>query len=176
MLIVALCVIILPLLVWSTTSPLLIQPVAAAPSEPPQIEITRTEEGVSLTWPGVAEAVAYHVYRHTLPYFSLTSPLTTVTSLEYVDSSVVGSEYYYVVTAVNNLGEESLPSNQVGLFTVDILPDWNLLALPLLPSDTTLDAVLGTQLFGTEDPQTADRILVWDGTTQSYTSAWFCGG
>lgn len=55
-------------------------------------------------------------------------------------------------------------------------PTWYLLAWPLLVYDATLEEALGPQLHGTESPDTADRVLVWDGVNQSYHTAWFCGG
>jgi hypothetical protein len=57
-----------------------------------------------------------------------------------------------------------------------ITPGWNLVAWPLLLADSTLDGSLGAQLHGTESPDTADRVLVWNAASQSYSSAWFCGG
>jgi hypothetical protein len=60
--------------------------------------------------------------------------------------------------------------------TFTITPGWNLLTWPLLLADVTLDGSLGAQLHGSDSPDTADRVLYWDAATQSYQSAWFCGG
>jgi uncharacterized repeat protein (TIGR03803 family) len=78
--------------------------------------ITVTAEAVFLTWspsssPGV---IGYNAYRGTTsggPYSKINSNLISPTN--YTDQTVQsGHTYYYVTTAVNNLGEESAYSNQ----------------------------------------------------------------
>ncbi len=64
----------------------------------------------------------------------------------------------------------------MGEFAIPVLPGWNMLSWPLLPYDVSLDEVIGEQLFGSDSPLNADRVLFWDGDSQGYTSAWFCGG
>jgi hypothetical protein len=61
----------------------------------------------------------YYVYRDTLAYFgpSLASQVATVTGVGWTDPAGSGDpvrNYYYVVTAVDPSGNESLPSNRVG--------------------------------------------------------------
>jgi len=57
----------------------------------------------------------YNVYRGTVsggPYTKINSSL--ITGLTYSDSTVVnGTEYYYVATAVDSSGDESVNSNEV---------------------------------------------------------------
>jgi hypothetical protein len=144
----------------------------------PSVTIGRSASEVVLSWQPVANAVAYQVHRSTTPYFLPGTPLASVPTTVYTDTAVIdsGINYYYKVLAVDALARESPESNQVGLNFLPVVPGWNLLSWPILPADTALDAVLGDQLHGTDDPETADRVLVWDGDTQTYESAWYCGG
>ncbi len=83
--------------------------------------------------------------------------------------------HYYMVRSMCAANQGSLRSNRVGKFTRMLSPGWNLVSWPLLVYQDAqgLDAVLGVQLHGTDNPETADRVLVWGGT--AYTTAWFCG-
>jgi hypothetical protein len=81
---------------------------ASAP--PPPVQHT-----VTLTWnPSTSVVSGYHIYRGSVsggPYSLLNSTLDASTS--YVDSSVLsGNEYFYVTTAVDASGVESLFSNE----------------------------------------------------------------
>jgi hypothetical protein len=72
---------------------------------------------VTLKWdPSTSVVTGYHVYRAGVsggPYSRLNSSL--VGALSYPDSTVSsGATYYYVVTAVDNAGEESTYSNEIG--------------------------------------------------------------
>lgn len=74
-----------------------------------------TQHSVKLTWKASTSKVSgYNVYRGTKsggPYSLITSALDSGTS--YNDASVqAGVTYYYVVTAVNGSGQESVDSNQ----------------------------------------------------------------
>jgi fibronectin type 3 domain-containing protein len=73
---------------------------------------------VSLTWvASTSTVVGYNVYVGSIsggPYTLLNS--TPVAALAYTDSSVVaGQTYFFVVTAVNSNGVESVVSNQVSV-------------------------------------------------------------
>ncbi len=70
---------------------------------------------VTLNWdPSSSAVVGYYVYRGTMqggPYTKLNT--TSVAPTTYVDSTVVsGQIYFYVVTAVDSNGIESLFSNE----------------------------------------------------------------
>jgi hypothetical protein len=68
-------------------------------------------------------------------------------------------------------------SSVAGASTAEVIPSaWYLVAWPLLVTDPTPDGTLGQQLHGTENPETADRILVWNAASQAFQMAWFCGG
>jgi hypothetical protein len=94
-----------------------------APNSPLKISLSgtatssspNTTHKVALSWKASASSViGYYVYRGTKPsgpYSKLNSSPNSSTS--YTDSSVSdGTEYYYVVTAVNSSNEESSDSNQ----------------------------------------------------------------
>jgi len=83
--------------------------VSTAPSPTP------VQHTVHLTWnASTSSIVGYRVYRSEIsggPYNPLNG--TTVDALSYDDSTVAsGTTYYYVVTAVDSAGGESLNSNQ----------------------------------------------------------------
>jgi hypothetical protein len=67
-------------------------------------------------------------------------------------------------------GEAVAPS---GLLAPAQTAGWSLVSLPLLPSSTALDDLIGDQLTGSCDPETADSVLFWDPAT-GYESAWYC--
>jgi fibronectin type 3 domain-containing protein len=71
---------------------------------------------VALTWSASTSTVSgYNVYRGTVsggPYTKINPSLVTV--LSYTDSTVQsGTTYYYVTTAVDSSGNESVYSNEV---------------------------------------------------------------
>lgn len=63
--------------------------------------------GVQLTWDSSTGATSYHLYRHTTNDFASSTRIADgVTALSYLDStSIVGTNYYFWVTAVNSGGE-----------------------------------------------------------------------
>ena len=76
---------------------------------------TGTGPSVSLSWiPSTSEVSGYYVYRGTSskgPYSRLNA--TPDASTSFVDAAVAsGQTYYYVTTAVNSSGQESIGSNQ----------------------------------------------------------------
>lgn len=76
---------------------------------------TTGQHTVTLTWnPSTSAVSGYHIYRGSVsggPYSLLNSTLDAGTS--FVDSNVVnGNEYFYVTTAVDSSGVESLFSNE----------------------------------------------------------------
>jgi hypothetical protein len=81
---------------------------AIAPNSPPGSHY------VTLNWHAVSGAASYNVYRGTTkggPYAQITSGIGLAT---YTDDDVTaGTTYYYVVTDVNDVGEESGHSNEV---------------------------------------------------------------
>jgi hypothetical protein len=151
------------------------------------LSINKSGNDAVLSWTNSDSLVDhYEVWRSTNPYFNpgdvgstRVDVAATVGAMSYTDAGALGdvnTNYYYVVRAFNDFGLLAPISNRVGEFAIPIVPNWNLLSWPLIPFDISLDNLLGTQLYGTEDPTTADRILLWNEVTQAYQSAWFCGG
>jgi fibronectin type 3 domain-containing protein len=78
--------------------------------------VTPVQHSVALTWDASTSTVAgYNVYSSTVsggPYTKINSSL--VGALNYTDSTVQSSTtYYYVTTAVDSSGNESVFSNEV---------------------------------------------------------------
>jgi hypothetical protein len=76
--------------------------------------VAHSSHAVDLSWDaGGGSPVGYYVFRGTVsggPYRQMNTSLETSTS--YTDNTVVsGTTYYYVATAVNTKGEESVYSN-----------------------------------------------------------------
>jgi hypothetical protein len=93
--------------------------VSNATGSPATVSLSGTgivQHSVALTWNASTSTVAgYNVYRGTVsggPYTKVNSSL--VAALNYTDSTVQsGTTYYYVTTAVDSSGNESVFSNQV---------------------------------------------------------------
>jgi hypothetical protein len=77
------------------------------------IAVTAASHYVTLSWQAVSGAASYNVYRGTTtggPYSQITSGISPAV---YTDDNVTaGATYYYVVTDVNNAGQESGYSNE----------------------------------------------------------------
>jgi hypothetical protein len=95
--------------------------VSNASGSPASVSLSGTgvapvQHTVALSWTASTSTVAgYNVYRGTVsggPYSKINSSL--VTTLSYTDSTVQsGTTYYYVTTAVDSSGDESVYSNEV---------------------------------------------------------------
>ncbi|MBF0503706.1 MAG: fibronectin type III domain-containing protein [Candidatus Omnitrophica bacterium] len=85
---------------------------AATPSG---LTATAGNAQVTLSWSLIPAAVSYKIYRSTTSNSYSTPTYTGITSLPYTDNTNVinGTTYYYVVTSVSILGEESTFSSQV---------------------------------------------------------------
>lgn len=159
---------------------------APTPADVDGLQLAAGDEGLTLAWTAVTQdrfnqpltVQSYNIYRSDEPYFepSPSNLLTSVDSPSFVDEALTDEMVFYQVTAVNQFGGESLLSPTIGKVTVDLYPGWNLLSLPLLPTNGTLADILGAQLHGTADPTTADQLLVWDGERQQFERAWRCAG
>jgi hypothetical protein len=95
---------------WRLVKPY--QPITIVTATPPGVAISYTSQSATLTWTG--NGSFYNVYRGTTtggPYTKIASAITNST---YLDSTVQnGTAYYYVVTALDILGEESTYSTEV---------------------------------------------------------------
>jgi calcineurin-like phosphoesterase family protein/purple acid phosphatase-like protein/fibronectin type III domain protein len=79
----------------------------SVPAAPQNLAATPGNAQVSLTWNASAGATSYNVKRSTTaggPY----ATIATTTSTSHLDTTVVnGTTYFYVVSAVNNIGESA---------------------------------------------------------------------
>ena len=99
----------------SATQWRLVKPYAPATivaATPPSLAINYTSQSATLNWSG--NGSFYNVYRSTTSGGSYTKIASLVTNATYLDNAVQnGRAYFYVVTAMNILGDESAYSNEV---------------------------------------------------------------
>lgn len=87
-------------------------PVAIVTATPPVVSASYSNQSATLSWFG--NGSFYNVYRSTTSGGSYVKIASLVTNLTYSDGAVQnGTAYYYVVTALNILGEESAYSDEV---------------------------------------------------------------
>jgi len=93
---------------------------------------------VRLEWSESDYTTHYNIYRGTTPFFTPTTPVTSVTTTYYVDVGYAGdpsTNYFYVVTAANQYGESDY-SDRIGEFDFGLITtpttDFNEIALPLI--------------------------------------------
>jgi uncharacterized repeat protein (TIGR01451 family) len=92
-----------------------VNPQGPSPTPTPPTPVPPTSQSVTLSWhASTSDVIGYRVYRSETSGsgFSALNG-TTITALNYTDSTVSsGTTYYYVVTSVNSSGVESAHSNQ----------------------------------------------------------------
>jgi endoglucanase len=94
----------------STVDP---NPTPTSPAAPTGLTAGAGDGQVSLNWNSVSGADSYNVKRSTTSGESYTTIASNVTTTGYTDTRVSnGTNYYYVISAVNSVGESS-NSNQV---------------------------------------------------------------
>ena len=83
------------------------------PAAPTSLTATEGNAQVELNWDTVAGAVNYNVYRSLLSGGGYTRIVTGTTNTVYTDTNVTnGTWYYYAVTAIDAVGNESALSNE----------------------------------------------------------------
>jgi len=88
------------------------QPVSIVIAAPPTAVISYANQGATLKWSG--NGLYYNVYRSLVSGGPYTKMLSLTTNTTYIDGTVQnGNAYYYVVTALDILGDESAYSNEV---------------------------------------------------------------
>lgn len=88
-------------------------PPVTAPNAPANLIATSGDAQVNLGWNAVSNATSYNIKRSTISGGQVTIDSVTAPETNYTDLSVSnGITYYYVVTAVNEIGE-SISSNEV---------------------------------------------------------------
>jgi glycosidase len=84
-----------------------------APSAPTNLVATEGSAQVVLDWDAAVDAVSYNLYRSLLSGGGYTRLVTGTADLVYTDTAVSnGTWYYYVATAVDASGNESVYSNE----------------------------------------------------------------
>jgi subtilase family serine protease len=105
------------------------QVVTTVPNAPTALAATRGNAQVSLTWTGRAGATSYNVKRGSAsggPYSTVGSP----TGTSFTDSGLTnGTTYFYVVTAVNSVGESG-NSNEASATPAAPAPDFSMASTP----------------------------------------------
>jgi len=157
-------------------------PVLTAVSKPIRIELDWDEAsdpgylGTPATGSGVA---CYNIYRGLIDNKEaiMANQIVTCQPDTYYEDEdedlIEGTTYYYVVTAVDNAGNEGDPSNIAGAiyfeeikpiqYEVELLRGWNLISLPLIPEDPRVV----TLLEGMEG--IVDKVWTYDAATGEWT-------
>lgn len=104
---------------WRLVKPY--QPVTIVTALPPSVVIGYTNQSATLAWTG--NGSFYNVYRSTTSGSGYTLLASYLTNTAYLDTTVQnGTAYYYVVTALNILGQESGYSSQVAAHPASTTP------------------------------------------------------
>lgn len=121
---------------WSNPAVLSVGPPLAAPAD---LKAANTEDGVRLTWVGSTtpgSAPKYRVYRWVGPSVNgeQQMPIGDTNAPEYLDTSAqFGTEYHYMVLALEDETRQSLPSQTETITPKDIFP-------PAVPAGVTASA------------------------------------
>lgn len=98
-------------------------PVQGLPSNPTNLEAVSTNKSITLTWSSVSSASSYKIKRKIATDGEYTEIANNITETTYEDNNLTkGDKYYYVVTAVNEVGESSY-SNEVMGSLEEVKPD-----------------------------------------------------
>ncbi|MDB6018810.1 MAG: Xylosidase/arabinosidase [Pedosphaera sp.] len=93
-------------LVWSHPTPFV--PLTAPPAMPTNFLANPGNAQISLSWSASSGASSYNVKRALVSGGGYTTIATNVGNISYIDTGLVnGTTYYYVVSAVNSLGEST---------------------------------------------------------------------
>lgn len=142
----------------------------------PQTIATASPQGVTIQWSPIQGADSYNVYRNRNPYAPADTLVATVTENSFLDSEhprTKGIGSYYTVKALAG-GSEIYTFNRLGVFNVALTKGRNLVSLPLIPADSSITSVLGSQLTGSTNSISSDLAMVWNGT--EYEAAWLVEG
>jgi fibronectin type 3 domain-containing protein len=146
-------------------------PQALPPVTPTGVTATPGNNQVALSWTASAGATSYNVKRATVnggPYTTVASPTTT----SYTDATAVnGTTYYYVVSAVNALGE-SANSTQVSATPTDVLNRVSWVASASVNSGNAVRGIDGdiTTRWDTGGPQAPGQLFqVNMGSAQTFS-------
>src|SRR6266545_3150003 len=110
----------------------------ALPPSPPNLRVTPLPQGNTLTtvWDASGgSASSYNLYRSTIAGGTYTKIINLpISSVSYVDSGLTnGTGYYYVVTSLDAVGNESVPSIEASGTATDTVPP----GVPVISFPTT---------------------------------------
>jgi fibronectin type 3 domain-containing protein len=148
---------------------------AAAPPAPTGLAATPGNAQASLSWTAPAGATSFNIYRSTTSGVTPANGTRIGTGLgssPYTDTGLAnGTTYYYVVTAVNSGGAESVPSAQVSAAPNAAAPTSALAAAP--PAPTGLAAAPGNAQASLSwtAPAGASSFNIYRSTTSGVTPA-----
>jgi hypothetical protein len=130
-------------------------------------------------WQPVPGAESYQILKSTNPFSGFTAHQTLgagQTSIQEQDGQKTpDTGVYYKVKATKN-GETLYEFQTAGHFHVALKRKLNLVSLPLIPGDSTVTAVLGSQFNGATLSVQADKVHVYDSETGLYETAWLYKG
>ena len=107
---------------------------STAPAAPSGLTASVGSGNITLNWSSPANAASFKVKRSTTSGSGYTVIASNVLSAPFLDTSdTVGTPYYYVVSAVNNVGE-SPNSNQAAATPTNALPDVVVTAITWSPA------------------------------------------
>lgn len=89
---------------------------------------------------------------------------------------IVASGICLLFPPLSALAQESGPSNTVGYWKLDVHPGYTQVSFPLLPSEKTVNNVLGNQLTGGASASDADQIQKWNAATGQFQICWLNSG
>ncbi len=147
-----------------------------APAAPTGVTATPGNDQVTIAWTSVTGATSYNIY------WSTTTGVTTANGTKiasatnpYIQTQLTnGTPYYYVVTAVNSIGE-SAASTQVNATpsaTASAAPYINAIVRSLAQGDNNGDALQGVQVYtdSTITTPITNALVTINGTTLDYHS------
>ncbi|NVN89636.1 MAG: fibronectin type III domain-containing protein [Desulfuromonadales bacterium] len=107
------------------------QPVPTAPAAPTNVLATGGTNQVTLSWAAVSGATSYNVYYSTTTGVTKTNgtKISNATSPAVQAGLTASTTYFYIVTAVNSVGE-STASTQVAATTLAVVPSPTVPAAP----------------------------------------------
>ena len=96
-------------------------PVVIVPATPPLVSLTYSDQSVNLAWSG--NGAFYNVYRGTVSSGGYSKIASLLTNTTYLDLTVLnGTAYFYVITSLNILGEESVYSTEAAAHPASTVP------------------------------------------------------
>ena len=104
------------------------------PAAPSGLTAAVGSGNITLNWSSPANAASFKIKRSIISGSGYTAIASNLTAAPFLDTScTVGTPYYYIVSAVNNMGE-SLNSNQATATPTNALPDVIVTAITWTPT------------------------------------------